>query len=705
MLFKSVVWGVLASALGLFSQISFAVTYQYDDLGRLIEVIYDSGRKVTYAYDPAGNRTEHEVVITSELPINDTVPTQGIGSNLIDLSGWPIGDAPTGAPTVTGWANSSTFYNEARWARVTGPGQSSSVTTMEAGQTETDANGGGTSHTNYFTIDKTKAYEFSLYFRKHNLTVQSLYFGLSQGGLVKYIANNTINTNPYFLSWSVGTQAAYLDSNKWYKVVGYVLPEGYPQESTSGWGGVYDVETGTRIANVTNFRWNEDHTATQADARFFTYYTESVQNSFTNYFYQPEIRITNVSYVPVVPSMSASHSDATEGSNITYTVNLSVATTVDVKVDYVVTDNGATSSDYTATSGTLIIATGQTQGIINVATNSDSILEANEGIKLTLSSPVRATISSGESTETAYIIDDGLGNGASFSVNDVSVTEGGNLSFVVTKSGSTALSHSVSYATANGSGASGSDYTAKSGTLIFTSGQTTKTVNVVTSGDSAYENNETVYFNLSSATSGAIIADAQGVGTINNNDTAPAFSINNVSVTEGGTLTFTVIKTGSTAFSHNVNYATANGTAIAGSDYTSKSGTLSFTSGQTSKTISVATTQEAVFESDETLYVNLSGATNSATISDSQGVGTINNDDSSFIIAVNSSGVVQSPYIVDTTYLTYPIVMTIMVLKDGAGFGIYFTTSGNLCVGGTFIVENSVDYSFSGNGCEIIYQP
>ena len=75
-----------------------------------------------------------------------------------------------------------------------------------------------------------------------------------------------------------------------------------------------------------------------------------------------------------------------------------------------------------------------------------------------------------------------------------------------------------------------------------------------------------------------------------------------------------------------VNYATANGTALAGSDYTAASGTLTFAPGQTSKTVTVNVTGDTVVEPNETFVVNLSAPTG-ATLFDGQGLGTILNDD------------------------------------------------------------------------------
>jgi hypothetical protein len=74
-----------------------------------------------------------------------------------------------------------------------------------------------------------------------------------------------------------------------------------------------------------------------------------------------------------------------------------------------------------------------------------------------------------------------------------------------------------------------------------------------------------------------------------------------------------------------VNYATANGTAVAPGDYTAASGTLSFGASETTKTVSIATVIAGPGESDETMTLNLSGPSGGATISDSQGIGTIYN--------------------------------------------------------------------------------
>ena len=137
----------------------------------------------------------------------------------------------------------------------------------------------------------------------------------------------------------------------------------------------------------------------------------------------------------------------------------------------------------------------------------------------------------------------------------------------------------------------GTDYTSLSTTtLTFNPGVTTQTVTVTVLGDLIDEENETLNLDLTNPTN-ATIADAQGVGTITDNDAAPSLSINDVTVTEGnsGTVdaTFTVTLSAASERTVTVNYATADNTATNGSDYTTASNTLTFNPGTTTQTITV----------------------------------------------------------------------------------------------------------------------
>jgi hypothetical protein len=222
------------------------------------------------------------------------------------------------------------------------------------------------------------------------------------------------------------------------------------------------------------------------------------------------------------------------------------------------------------------------------------------------------------------------------SVNDVAIVEGNsgssNLVFTVTLSAAdTKRIITVHYATANGSATAGSDYTAKSGTLSFPKGSTSQTVSVPVLGDTAVETNETFTLTLTTPVY-ASIAKASGVGTITNDDNYEVLSVNNVAVAEGNSGTSNLVFTVSLSKADSlrvitVNYATANGSATAGSDYTAKSGTLTFPKGSTAQTVSVPVIGDAVIESNETFTLNLTNPVN-ATLANTSAVGTITNDDS-----------------------------------------------------------------------------
>ncbi len=227
------------------------------------------------------------------------------------------------------------------------------------------------------------------------------------------------------------------------------------------------------------------------------------------------------------------------------------------------------------------------------------------------------------------------------SVSDVSVSEAaGTMTFTVTRTNVAAGAFSVAYATADGTATAGSDYTATSGTLNFAENQVSATVTVPITNDVRPEFDETLRLVLSNP-SGANIVRATATGTITNDDGTPIqVAIGNASVLEGNdgtaTLTFTVTRSGGTG-AFDVGYATADGTATAGSDYVATSGTLSFAAGELTKTVSVTVNGDTLREPNETVSVVLSGATNDAIVTTATGTGTILNDEPTLISEIQGN--------------------------------------------------------------------
>jgi chitinase len=104
-----------------------------------------------------------------------------------------------------------------------------------------------------------------------------------------------------------------------------------------------------------------------------------------------------------------------------------------------------------------------------------------------------------------------------------------------------------------------------------------------------------------------------------------------------------------------VNYATGGGSAAAGTDYTTTTGTLTFAPGVTSLQINVPVLVDTLDEANETFNVNLSGAS-ALTIADSQGVGTINDDDPLPSVSINNVTLTEGP--TGTTLATFTLTLS-----------------------------------------------
>jgi len=215
-----------------------------------------------------------------------------------------------------------------------------------------------------------------------------------------------------------------------------------------------------------------------------------------------------------------------------------------------------------------------------------------------------------------------------------------NLVFTVTLSEATDHDVTMDFHTEDGSATALEDYSPVLGDLIIPAGQTSATITVPVLGDSVYEGTAEFFEVKLTNVVGVVALDTVGSGQIFDNQPDPVLSINDVTVTEGNsgttTATFTVTLTRPSAsvVTTTVGFATAAGTAFCAlsdvfGDFECTGGTLTFAPEETTKTVTVAVNGDANLEPDETFFVNLSNAVN-ATIADSQGLGTILNDDSAF---------------------------------------------------------------------------
>ena len=341
------------------------------------------------------------------------------------------------------------------------------------------------------------------------------------------------------------------------------------------------------------------------------------------------------------PELSVAGVTVTEGTKAEFVVSLNAASGQQVTVSYATADGTAKAGeDYSAeTNGTLTFVVGATKRTIGITTAEDSRNEAQEEFTVTLSNRENATLATDGTTATGTITDDDTE--PELSVAGVTVTEGAKAEFVVSLNAASGQQVTVSYATADGTAKAGEDYSAETnGTLTFVVGATKRTIGITTAEDSRNEAQEEFTVTLSNRENATLATDGTtATGTITDDDTEPELSVAGVTVTEGTKAEFVVSLNAASGQQVTVSYATADGTAKAGEDYSAETnGTLTFVAGDEVETFTVTTLPDEVDEPDtETFTVKLSAPVN-ATLSgggsELEATGTIRDDDTPSVLTL-----------------------------------------------------------------------
>ena len=367
--------------------------------------------------------------------------------------------------------------------------------------------------------------------------------------------------------------------------------------------------------------------ATAIEDLYSNVYSGIVDNTTLNFYTED----------PVIAFSTTSSSGAESVSSADLTVEISAVSPRDVTVNYTVggTATGG-GTDYTLVDGTLTITAGNLNNVISIANIvNDLLVEANETVFVSIASPSNASL--GANTAHTYtILDD---DQATVTIADVSGNEDdGAITITATLDNPVDGGFSVDVSTSDGTATAGVDYFAVSSqTLTFTgTANETKTFTVTPKVDSNPEPNETVNVSMSNIGATGIAAskfDITDVAVLTIiDDDVSQISVSDQNLAEAPTnMTFTVFLDKSGIAPITVDYATSDGTAEAGSDYTSVSGTLTFASGETSKSVIVPISGDNILEADESFTVTLSNVTGTANLLDGSGTGVIENDDAASV--------------------------------------------------------------------------
>ena len=335
-------------------------------------------------------------------------------------------------------------------------------------------------------------------------------------------------------------------------------------------------------------------------------------------------------------AVTINDADADEGDGITFTVTLGAAVQGGLKVTPGYTNGTAASGDYTAnTTALTFTGTASETRTFTVSTTEDAVLEVDETFTVGLTVSGTSLGVTATDTGTGTINND---DSAAVTVNDANADEGNEISFTVTLSEAVQGGLTVTPGFTDGTAVEGTDYDEQTTALTFagTKGET-KTFTVSTTEDDVVEGNETFTVDLTvSGTSLGVTASDTGTGTINNDDGA-VVTVNNAEASEGDDITFTVTLGEAVQGGLTVTPGFTDVTAVEGTDYDENTTALTFTGTKDeTKTFTVSTTEDDVFEGNETFTVGLSVSNSSVTATDT-GTGTIDNDDSA-AVTVNDAG-------------------------------------------------------------------
>ncbi len=377
-----------------------------------------------------------------------------------------------------------------------------------------------------------------------------------------------------------------------------------------------------------------------------------------------------------VPTISITRVEALEGGYLRFKVSLSAPTTDEVRIDYRALEGTAKDAplnfqDYTVYKGnggiyridTLVIPAGQTEGEIVVRARPDNLDEVDESLWVELFNPKGAAFVGNPATVRVLgVVQDNNGTGSDLAmfVSSPTVVEGDGGTrravFEVHLSEALATDLTLSYRTVDGSARAGSDYSAKTGTVKISAGETTATVAVDLLGDNAVELNE--YFSLVVTPPGVVKNGREGsagTATILDDDTGngaiPIIAVERATQTEGGTMRFRVVLSKATDDEVRIDYRTVLGSAtdapLNNRDYPPQTGTLVIEAGDRVGFVEIRANPDNLDEVDESLWLEFSSPDN-ARFAGYQKIervlGIVNDDDGT---GSNRSVFVSSPTIIE----------------------------------------------------------
>ena len=300
------------------------------------------------------------------------------------------------------------------------------------------------------------------------------------------------------------------------------------------------------------------------------------------------------------------------------TVNYGVGGTATFNTDY--TQTGATS--LTATTGTITFAAGSSNATLTIDPTADTTVEPDETVVLTLATATGYTVNTTTAVTGTITNDDSsalpvitvAATDANAAETATGITPNPGVFTLTRLGGNINQPLTVTYSL-TGTATNGADYTTVANNVIFAAGSNTTTVTLTPIDDTIFEGTETAILTLVKGTAYTLGTTANATVSIADNDLQPTANLSATqTIVEGNTnpqnVTYTVTLSNTSTKAIIVNYATADGTAKAGLDYSSTTGSLTFNPGVKTQVINIPILNDALNEANETFNLNLTSATN-----------------------------------------------------------------------------------------------
>lgn len=327
--------------------------------------------------------------------------------------------------------------------------------------------------------------------------------------------------------------------------------------------------------------------------------------------------VVNIADDEPTVSVAASDASASENNAATgmFTFSRSGTPTGDLTVRYTVSGAATADSDYQALSGMVTIPSGQASVAVTLTPINDNIGEGSEQVVVTLA--VQTAYKRNPSKTVARVTITDNEPSVSVTATDAAAAETEGAAednpalFTVSRTGSTIGTITIPYTITGTADHSGADYATLSGTVTINDGESRATIEVAPVDDAIAESAETVIITLSGNV-GYIISPSRRSASVSLADNEPVVSViaSDATATEAGSGnaaagTFKISRAVAGSSPLTVNY-TITGTATAGSDYTTLTGSVTIDANQTDALITLTPAQDVVGEGDEYVEITLS---------------------------------------------------------------------------------------------------